>query len=65
MSEVPVIGSPVPEYEVLGDDDDEEDEDDESGERKKRRLLPVPLPPAEKGILMSPSYRYGPLGMEM
>ncbi|XP_071519350.1 uncharacterized protein [Panulirus ornatus] len=57
MSEVPVIGSPVPDYEVIGDDDDDDD-DDENGLRKKRRSLPVPLPPADKGILMSPSYRY-------
>lgn len=58
MSEVPVIGSPVPEYEVIGDDDDDDDDDDENGARKKRRLPPVPLPPPDKGILMSPTYRY-------
>ncbi|XP_066945044.1 uncharacterized protein [Macrobrachium rosenbergii] len=54
--EVPNIGSPVPEYEIMQEEDEEEDE--EEALLKKKRRLPVPLPPAEKGILMSPSYRY-------
>ena len=58
MSEVPVIGSPIPEYEMAGEEEEEEEEEDEEARmRKKRRMLPVPLPPADKGILMSPSYR--------
>ncbi|KAG0729145.1 Glia maturation factor gamma [Chionoecetes opilio] len=57
MSETPVVGSPVPEYELAGEDDEEEEEDEEARMRKKRRLLPISLPPADKGILMSPSYR--------
>ncbi|XP_068227043.1 microtubule-associated protein futsch-like isoform X2 [Palaemon carinicauda] len=54
--EVPNIGSPVPEYEIIQEEDEEEDEAESL--LKKKRRLPVPLPPAEKGILMSPSYRY-------
>ncbi|XP_063848083.1 zinc finger CCCH domain-containing protein 13-like [Scylla paramamosain] len=55
MSEVPVVGSPVPEYEV--EEEEEEEDEEEARMRKKKRLLPVALPPADKGILMSPSYR--------
>lgn len=59
MSEVPVLESPVPDYEVAGGGEDEdEDEDDDEAKRKKKRLQPVLLPPADKGILLSPSYRY-------
>ncbi|XP_063858088.1 uncharacterized protein LOC135099630 [Scylla paramamosain] len=56
MSEVPVVGSPVPEYEV--EEEKEEEDEEEARIRKKKRLLPVALPPADKGILRSPSYRF-------
>ena len=48
ISEVPMMGSPVPYYEMSEDDDDDEDES------KKKHL---PILPAEKGILLSPNYR--------
>ncbi|XP_063858036.1 uncharacterized protein LOC135099570 isoform X2 [Scylla paramamosain] len=54
-SEVPVVGSPVPEYEV--EEEEEEEDEEEARMRKKKRLLAVALPPADKGILMRPSYR--------
>ncbi|XP_063889771.1 uncharacterized protein LOC135116338 [Scylla paramamosain] len=56
MSEVPVVGSPVPEYEV--EEEKEEEDEEEARIRKKKRLLAVALPPADKGILRSPSYRF-------
>ena len=52
MSEVPNMGSPVPDYR-LSPDEDEEMED----KRRKNGPAAVPLPPAEKGILLSPNYR--------
>ncbi|XP_063857470.1 uncharacterized protein LOC135098959 isoform X7 [Scylla paramamosain] len=57
-SEVPVVGSPVPEYEV--EEEEEEEDEEEARMRKKKRSLAVALPPADKGILMRPSYRYSP-----
>ncbi|XP_063883907.1 uncharacterized protein LOC135112891 isoform X2 [Scylla paramamosain] len=57
-SEVPVVGSPVPEYEV--EEEEEEEDEEEARMRKKKRSLAVALPPADKGILRSPSYRYSP-----
>ncbi|XP_063856598.1 uncharacterized protein LOC135098261 [Scylla paramamosain] len=57
-SEVPVVGSPVLEYEV--EEEEEEEDEEEARMRKKKRSLAVALPPADKGILMRPSYRYSP-----
>lgn len=54
ITEVPELGSPMPEYEIYNDDDDM-DEDDDSDE-KRRAVITLPLPP-EKGILIGPSCR--------
>ncbi|RXG61048.1 hypothetical protein Avbf_13212 [Armadillidium vulgare] len=50
MTEVPELGSPVPDYEVYNDDDLDEEEE------KKVPFTPLPLPP-EKGILIVPTFR--------